>query len=269
MPFMPEARYMRYMEIGDIKQQMRRDLADGKLNPLQKSLFEERPAEFLFDIENDLWETKNLAEDPDYKNIIGIMREQLRSEILGSRDVMFLPEYEVGLLDTVPAYEFRLNDEKYPLAEIHEAASLSGFRGKDITEKQVKLLSHQVKYMRYWGAIGLVSQKNEDLKSNAEEIIKAMEDDYPPVAVTAAAIAYQEFDNSRAFEKLKKYCDDENLDIALMAINYLKYMDNKEPFAETIKAVRKKPGLNYEIKAASVDFLGILGLVPNTPEYAE
>ncbi|MCL4484167.1 MAG: sulfatase, partial [Bacteroidetes bacterium] len=39
MPFMPQARYIRYMEIGEIKQQMRKDLADKKLNPLQKSLF--------------------------------------------------------------------------------------------------------------------------------------------------------------------------------------------------------------------------------------
>ena len=43
MPFMPELRYIRYMEIGEIKQQMRKDLMDKKLNPLQESLFEERP----------------------------------------------------------------------------------------------------------------------------------------------------------------------------------------------------------------------------------
>jgi hypothetical protein len=67
LPFINEARYIRYMEIGEIKQQMRKDLAENKLNPLQKSLFEPRPAEFLFDIENDLWETKNLAENPEYQ----------------------------------------------------------------------------------------------------------------------------------------------------------------------------------------------------------
>jgi len=40
LPFINEARYIRYMEIGEIKQQMRKDLAENKLNPLQKSLFE-------------------------------------------------------------------------------------------------------------------------------------------------------------------------------------------------------------------------------------
>ncbi len=47
LPFTPQAHYIRYMEIGDIKQQMRKDLAENKLNHLQKSLFEPHPAEFL------------------------------------------------------------------------------------------------------------------------------------------------------------------------------------------------------------------------------
>ncbi len=98
MPFMPEARYIRYMEIGEIKQQMRKDLADNKLNQLQKSLFEDRPAEFLFDIENDIWETKNLVHDPEFKPVLERMRDQLKEEILQSRDVLFLPEYEIGLI---------------------------------------------------------------------------------------------------------------------------------------------------------------------------
>ncbi len=90
MPFMPEVRYIRYMEISDIKQQMRSDLKANMLNPLQKSIFEDRPAEFLFDIENDVWETKNLVNDPAYKNVLTKMRKQLDEEVMQSRDVMFL-----------------------------------------------------------------------------------------------------------------------------------------------------------------------------------
>ena len=57
MPYMPELRYIRYMEISDIKQQMRADYKQGKLNDLQSSLFANRPAEFLFNINNDSSET--------------------------------------------------------------------------------------------------------------------------------------------------------------------------------------------------------------------
>jgi len=270
MPFMPEARYIRYMEIGEIKQQMRKDLAENKLNPLQKSLFEDRPAEFLYDIENDIWETRNLAADPSYKLILEKMRSQLKTEVLQSRDVLFLPEYEIGLIsETTTPYEFRLGDNNYPVAEIYKAASLSGFRGKEIAEQQIKLLSGANKIVRYWAILGLRSQSPEDLKPFSASVIRAMNDPYPPVAVTASAISYQESGNKSAEENMKKYCAGANMDLALMAVNYLLYVNNKEPFVETIRSVHKMKGSNYNVKAACMDFLGSLKLVPNNPDYRE
>ncbi len=268
MPFMPQVRYIRYMEIGEIKQQMRKDLAENNLDSLQKSLFENRPAEFLFDIENDIWETKNLAAEPASLPILEKMRAQLRAEVLQSRDVMFLPEYELGLISkTATLYEFRLNKEKYPIEEIYKVASMAGFKGKNTVEKQIKLLNSPDKIVRYWGIIGLRSQSRDDLKSSSKAILKAMDDKYPPVAILASIIAYQEFSDKHAEEKLKKYCESENMDLSLMTINNLLYVVNKQPFIETIKRVHEMKGRNYNVKAACMDFLGSLGLVPNSMEY--
>lgn len=270
MPFMPEARYIRYMEIGEIKQQMRKDLAENKLNPLQKSLFDERPAEFLYDIENDIWETRNLAEEPEFKAVLENMRNILREEIIKSRDVMFLPEYEIAALSkTTTAFEYRLDKTNFPVEEIYDAASLCGFRGKDVTSKQIELLSNSNKIIRYWAILGLRSQSPGNLKQVSAEVLKAMKDDYPPVAVTASAIAYEMSGNKTAEENLKKFCADKNLQISLLAINYLLYSQNKEPFIETIKEVRKLKDRDYNVRAACVDFLGSLGLVPNNPDFRE
>lgn len=270
MPFMPQARYIRYMEIGEIKQQMRKDLADNKLNPLQKSLFEDRPAEYLYDIENDVWETKNLADDPAYKSVLEKMRNQLKTEILQSRDVLLLPEYEIGMISkTATPYEFRLDDRNYPIAEIYKAASLSGFRGKDIAAKQIKLLSSANKIVSYWAILGLRSQNPVELKPFSKVIVEAMNDSYPPVAVTASVIAYQQLGNKSAEENLKKYCASENMDLSLMTINFLLYEKNKQPFIETIQSVYKMEGRDYNVKAACMDFLGSLGLVPNNTDYKE
>jgi hypothetical protein len=60
----------------------------------------------------------------------------------------------------------------------------------------------------------------------------------------------------------------ENQDIALMTINYVLYIKNKKPFIETIKSVYKLPGSIYNVKAACLDFLGILKLVPNDFEHS-
>ncbi len=268
LPFIYEARYIRYMEIGEIKQLMRGDLASGNLNPLQKSLFEDRPAEFLFDIENDLWETNNLAEDPNYRDILEKMRKKLDEEVLSSRDVMFLPENEIALLsDTTTAYEFRMNQNEYPLNAIYEVASLSGFRGEDVTAKQIKWLKSPNKIIRYWAILGLRSQDLNDLQNYSGKIAEMMNDEYPPVAVTAAAISWELSCSREAAENLKKFCASDNLNISLMAINYLLYSENKEPFVETIHKVHEMDNRDYNVKAACMDFLGSLGLVPNNPDY--
>ncbi|MEI6141936.1 MAG: sulfatase [Mariniphaga sp.] len=270
MPFMPQARYIRYMEIGEIKQQMRKDLSDNKLNQLQKNLFEDRPAEFLYDIENDIWETKNLVNDPSCKPVLEKMRSQLKTEILQSRDILLLPEYEIGLIpSTTTPYEFRLSDTNYPVGEVYEAASLSGFRGKEFAAKQVKLLENTNKIVRYWAILGLRSQTLADLKPFQNKIIKAMDNSYPPVAITASAIAYQEFNNPVAAENLKKQIAIDNKDLALMAINFLLYVENKQSFIETIKTVHENKGQIYNVKAACMDFLGSLGIVPNNTDFKE
>ena len=42
----------------------------GNLTGVQKQFFERRPAEQLFDIQNDPYEVKNLASDPKYSAIL-------------------------------------------------------------------------------------------------------------------------------------------------------------------------------------------------------
>lgn len=270
LPFIYEARYIRYMEIGDIKKLMRRDLAENQLNELQKSLFEPRPAEYLFDVENDIWETRNLIEEQDYQHVRDKMRSLLKEEVLKSRDIMFLPEYEIGLLsDYTSAYEFRLNENAYPLDKIFDAASTSGFRGKEFTAKQIRLLKDQNPVIRYWAIYGLRSQDEDMLKHYQTDIASAMKDDYLPVSVIASSVAYNFFNDHQAKENLKKYCANENLDIALLSIYSLLYVKDKTPFIETIKQVREMEGRNYNVKACCMDFLGSLGLVPNTMEFRE
>lgn len=270
MPFMPQVRYIRYMEIGKIKQQMRKDLAENKLDALQKSLFEDRPPEYLFDIENDVWETKNLANDQAYSTVLEKMREQLKTEMLQACDVLLLPEYEIGLISKIMTpYEFRLDESKYPVDKIYDAASLSGFREKGVVAKQIALLANPNKFIRYWAIVGLSSQPSELLNTFKEEMEKAMNDEYAPVAVTASAIAYKEYGSEHAEENLKRFCADDNMDLSLMAINYLLYISNKEPFIKTIKRVHEMENRNYNVKEACMDFLGSLGIVSNDYQHPE
>lgn len=270
MPFMPEVRYIRYMEIGDVKQQMRKDLAAGRLNGLQKSLFDDRPAEFLFDIDKDKWETHNLVNDAASHRVLDAMRRQLDNEVLTSRDIMLLPEYEIEKISagTTP-YEYRLSDKNFPVKEIYAAASLSGKRGGEIARQQVKLLNSKNNIVRFWAITGLRSQTEATIKQYENAIMAAMKDNYPPVALTSSAIVFQCFEDKTAEANLVNFCKNDNKMLSLMTINYLLYLKNKQPFISTIKALHQNKDLSYDQKAACLDFLGSLGLVPNTFPNAE
>lgn len=287
MPFMPEMRYIRYIDIADITKLMRSDLQNNRLDSLQKSIFKNRPSEMLYDIKNDKWEIKNLVDNPKYKEVLNKMRNQLDTDVKKARDVLFAPEYEIGLISKVKKiehqidespypidkfskantpYEYRMDESKYPFEDIYNAASLSGKQGKEIARTQAKLLKNKNKIIRYWAAAGLMSQDSTLIMQHTSILLKALKDNYPPVAITAAAILYKNFENEEAANVLKQFCKSDNMDLALMAINYILYTDNKSPFIETIKKVQTMPSRNYNVKAACMDFLGILGEIENTSE---
>ncbi len=239
MAFMPEERYKTYSEISEIMQQMRDDLGHGKLDALQESLFVPRPAEYLFNIKEDPWETNNLASDPAQQKRLQQMRQQLQDELVSKRDVLLLPEYDIELISKDgTAYEFRLDDNNYPIKEVYAAASLSGFRGADITKQQVALLSSPSRFVRYWGALGLLSQSKQDLAPYEAEISAVMDDAYPPAGVTAAVVAWNAFGSQAAEQKVKEYLQFENWKINLRTLNYLFYSDQLEVFVGAIDELR-------------------------------
>lgn len=263
MPFEPELRYIRYMEIGAIKQQMRSDLKENLLDSFQQSLFLPRAPEMLFDIKNDPWEMHNLASEKKYQQKLEDFRETLKRNIIKERDILLLPEYETNQISkTTTLYEYRQQDKNFPVKEIYNAAQYSGFRNAATAKKQIELLKDKNPVVRYWAIMGLRCQDKELLQKFNPEIIQAMEDIYPPVSVTAAAIAYDYFNNEKAEDLLKDACKNANMDIALLGINYLLYVQKPDPFIGVIKQV-KETQASYNVKAACNDFLGKLNLIPN------
>lgn len=264
MPFMPEARFIRYMEIGEIKQFMRKDFAAGKLNLQQEALFTPRPAEYLFDVEEDPWELINLALEEDHEEQMQSFREALEENILGTRDVLFLSEYDLALVSEITTpYQFRLMPDKYPLETILASASLAGFRGKKTAARQASFLTNTDRNIRYWAVLGLRSQPHDVVMRYRAKLSRAMNDTHPPVAITAAAILYDHFKDELAASVLKEFCRDDNSHLALMAINYLLYMEDPTPFVKTVEEVKARDNLDYSVSSACKDLLGRLGLFPN------
>jgi len=257
MPFMPEVRYINYMEIGEMKQLMRRDWAAGKLNEHQRRLFEPREAEYLFDLKDDPWELKNLSNDPKYRDVLQLMRRRLDSIVLQSRDVMFLPEYELAFIsdEKKTPYEYRMDDTQYPISKIYQVASLSGKRGKKVAQQQLNYLKSNHSIIRYWAIVGLRSQPDKILKKHRTALLQALNDSYPPVSVTVAAIAYDLWGDTKAEHILKETILGANEHLALMALNYALYFDSKRSLKAIATEVINNSKANQNVMWAARDYL--------------
>ncbi|WP_439482572.1 sulfatase family protein [Cyclobacterium plantarum] len=65
---------------------------NGELGAIQSAFFEPKPAERLYNLENDPFETNNLAADPQRKKVLVALREKLNNWLLDNNDLGFLPE---------------------------------------------------------------------------------------------------------------------------------------------------------------------------------
>jgi arylsulfatase A-like enzyme len=256
MPFIPEVRFINYLEIADITKHMRNDLKHNRLNELQKSIFVPRPFEVLYDIENDIWETNNLANDPEYLTVLKSMQKRLDSSMLKSNDILFMPEYEMAKISkTQTPYEYRFDEAHYNFDEIYKAASLSGKKGEAVLKSQIQLLDHKNNIVRYWASVGLMTQDKSVLKTYQEKLKKSLQDDYPPVAITIAAVLYNNFKSKNASELLNKFSRNKDGHLALMAVYYMLYTDDRTPFKSTISELIQTPNLNSHVKNACLDFI--------------
>ena len=63
-----------------------------KLSSVQAAFFEDKPVEALFDIDNDPFETVNLAENPDYQDKLIELRGALNKQQQAIPDLGFIAE---------------------------------------------------------------------------------------------------------------------------------------------------------------------------------
>jgi len=95
-PEKPYAQHIRYMDLMPTMQQWRRLAAEGKLQGPQKLFFSEhKPVEELYDTRVDPHEINNLADDPEYKDILERMRKALEEWMEEINDLGTVPEREL------------------------------------------------------------------------------------------------------------------------------------------------------------------------------
>jgi N-sulfoglucosamine sulfohydrolase len=159
----------------------------------------EKAREELYDTEADPHQVQNLAAVAERAGELGRLRARLRSWILETRDLGFLPEQLMSeaLADRTP-WALGQDADAYPLERILAAAELVG--DATATDRQMKLLADAEPGVRYWAAVGLRASR-ADSGPVRDALRKAFRDETLTLRIEAAG-ALVALDDAQSKEAL-------------------------------------------------------------------
>ncbi len=189
MPFEPYYQYIQSAESGPFTKELRRVHKLGKLNPsAEQFMTANKPVEELYDLENDPHEINNLAEKPEYREVLDSMWTAHVEWMIETKDLGLIPEPE--LVEIEKKYGNRYAFQSQPgskklLRRIHAVAALAGKPVRSDRPMLIEALKDRNAAVRYWAAIGIGNLCLEAEPLTAS-LYKALNDKSAIVRVAAA-----------------------------------------------------------------------------------
>ena len=170
LPYLPLIQPNFYTDQSEIMQELLRLKAITDMTPAQKSMWlPRRLPEELYDLENDPFETNNLAGEPAYQDVLKRMRLELSKWMVKTHDTGLIPEgYLLNNCGQQTAYEISGKETFYPIEKILETIDMlqtSGFSTDQLIEK----LNDEETLIRYWTAATIRYVNNP-----SDEVIEAL-----------------------------------------------------------------------------------------------
>ncbi|MFH1918675.1 MAG: sulfatase-like hydrolase/transferase [Planctomycetota bacterium] len=229
----------------------------GKLAPPKTFFWETKPAEELYDLENDPDEVNNLAGSREHQEILVRLRKAQQDLAIEVRDVVFLPEGEIHTRsEGSTPYEMGHDDRKYPMKKIMATAELASSLKNDVLPALVEAFDDEDSAVRYWAAMGILMRGPEAVRSAGDPLRAALGDDSPYVRIVAAEALGRygaDAEAAKALEVLLKLApvDSSGVYVSVLALNALDAMDERaKPAADTIRALPEQdPSVPPRMKA--------------------
>ncbi|MBT3275095.1 MAG: hypothetical protein HN368_18215 [Spirochaetales bacterium] len=237
---------------------------NGLPKECKKYLFwqDHKPAEELYDIENDPEEIRNLADDPAF----GEVRDELRGKLFGwmieTRDLGLIDEPEI--VSRAAAYNgvsHAVGAHCNNFERILETADLARL-GEEGRKELLNRLDDSDSAVRFWAVTGLFSF---EFDSALKPLLEPLLDD-PSISVSLAAAAYfvRMEEGARAIEAFTRALRNDILWTRLRAAAYLSYCnkDQLKPMKPLI-LVLKSAGENQKIFGPEHDpYVGTNSFLP-------
>jgi len=247
MPHRIYGQYIDYMFQTPTTRVWRGLFDEGKTTEAQSHFWREKPAEELYDLENDRDEVANLVASPAHEAVLTRLRMAHAAWEKAVRDVGFLSEAEIHARSAGSTpYEMARDSAKYDFEAIFAAAQLASSRDANDLPAIVELLGSPDSGVRYWGATGLLIHEENGYKAGQASLIKALGDSSASVAIVAAEVLGRfgsDGEKEAALDLLLKHADQVqgNVFDAILAGNSLDHLGEAAlTRAEAIEALPMK-----------------------------
>lgn len=273
MPHKIYGQYIQYMFATPTTQVWHDKFAAGELNEAQSRFWRSKPVEELYDLQTDPDEVHNLADSSEHAETLAEMRQAHAEWSASVKDIGLLSEWEFhhrAEAAGVPPYEVGHDPKLFDHKSIFAAAQLATSLKSEDLPKIVGLLGDEDSGVRYWGAIGLLTQGEAGLATGREQLLAALEDDSPMVRIVAAESLGRygsAEDAANALAVLVENIDPEgDAYLGIAAWNAIDYLDDRaKPAADRLVATSDSPanppdrvgGYSKSLKAKILDDLGL------------
>jgi arylsulfatase A-like enzyme len=253
MPHKIYAQYIEYLWRAPSMRSWEKAFQEGKTNEVQSRFWKEKPVEELYDVSKDPHNINNLAQDPDYKDVLERMRKANRDYIKEIKDVGFIPEAMISeISETTTMYEYARSGA-YELEKILEAAELASLGDVENMDELVQDLGDPDPVVRYWAAVGFTIL-GEEAEPAQQELLKALDDSQVAVRIAAAEALYELGETAAAVEALAEDLKVNNKMARVQALNVLENMEEHAipALPEVEKLVdREQQNQDYDIRAGN------------------
>ena len=185
MPYLPYLPYLTYAERCNTMKAMRRLHAQGKLNPVQDHwMADHRPAEELYDLDKDPWETRNLANDPAYADVKKQLKQALTEWMIETRDTGLLPEPEMIRLAEKVGGEYNIFRQPGGAERVKRLTQLALICANPQPGDRTAIeaaLTDDDPAARYWAVLALRA-----VPDNSDQLRNAAKDENACVRIAAA-----------------------------------------------------------------------------------
>jgi N-sulfoglucosamine sulfohydrolase len=240
--FMPHLPYMQsgfiFSDVKESFRELRRLYLNGECNAEQEKLWNSKPIEELYDLNDDPQELYNLATNPQFEEIKKMLAESMHQWMIETKDLGLLPEaeYMIRSKNSTP-YDYARFSGNYQVERILEAAELIGRASED---ELIEGMKDNESGVRYWAVIGLLQMP--ELSVAAKEELTALLNDTSPSVQIAAAEALCKYGNSNlAVQTLGKLVQDDRPWLALQAARSIQLLgEDARPLIPIIYEVLEK-----------------------------